>query len=271
MADVSIPTPIVTWMQARNWGPHHLEWHLTRMWDWFHARAAAGHAPSAGVVAYINAQGWTRHSVQEGGPGNGMEFLAMHRAMIHLLTEAFPGDAGLFTGWATPPQDPNDEDDPVTGAAPFDAQKALGIARIENDPASFSEEDGFGIFIETERRWSASNHLGVTSDTQSGVHNYLHGRWTDGNSPINLGDPEVNLFNARFWKLHGWIDKVWTAYRTHHGLSDTDPEYVAQIEHYREHMSATDHDHDHDELEAAAVKRRAVPRPAVLSDLFRMS
>jgi hypothetical protein len=266
MADISIPAPIVTWMQAREWGPHHLEWHLTRTWDVWHARAAAGDANAAQVVAFINAQGWSRASTQEGGPDNGLEFLAMHRAMIQLLKEAFPADAALFAGWSTPPQNPADADDPVPGGAAFDADKAGGIAQIEGHPELFPTENGYGVFIQTMLRWSAANPLGQTTDTKSGVHNYLHRRWTDTSSTINLGDPEVNLFNTRFWKLHGWIDRAWGAYRLHHGLSDTSPEYTALIAHYRAHMGGAEHDHH--AMATRAAKRTAVPRPAVLKDLF---
>jgi hypothetical protein len=39
----------------------------------------------------------------------------------------------------------------------------------------------------------------------------------------------VNLQNKRFWRLHGWIEARWTAFRTMNHLTETDPAYAAAI------------------------------------------
>lgn len=62
------------------------------------------------------------------------------------------------------------------------------------------------------------------------------------NSPINLGNPTVNIFNQRFWNLHGWIDHVWGAFKAK-GLSDTDAAYQKMIDHYFHMMSGHHHLH----------------------------
>lgn len=122
MADPVLPTPIRNWMRARNWGIHHLEWHTVRQWD----RLAPGEQRAA------ERQGWRRYPIQEGQDGNGLEFLVMHRAMIELLRETFPADAGLFVGWTVPPTDPADPNDPLPNGAttPFDPNKAAGIQAV---------------------------------------------------------------------------------------------------------------------------------------------
>lgn len=33
MADQPMPSEIIEWMAERNWGMHHIVWHLARIWD----------------------------------------------------------------------------------------------------------------------------------------------------------------------------------------------------------------------------------------------
>src|SRR5690242_11056352 len=103
MADSPLPDEVRMWMRMRNWGMHHLEWHTERQWDRL--------PPSA--IAWAQQQGWRRAQRQEGSPGNGFDFLLMHRAMIQLLREAFPQHADLFQGWANVPTNPTDPADPL--------------------------------------------------------------------------------------------------------------------------------------------------------------
>lgn len=241
MADVRVPDEIVVWMQERDWGNHHDMWHIVRRWDIYHARAEQGHPGSIQIVNYINANGWTRAPLQEGAAGNGLEFFAMHRAMLQLILEEFPQHAEYFQGWSTPPQDPEDPADPVPDGTTFDTSMAAGIRRIEEDPGSFPSEDELGRYIETAFRPTPQDPFASTQEAGAGVHNYMHRRWMDEFSDINIGDPRVNLFNARFWSLHGWIDRMWGRYREHQGLSDSDPEYRSLLQHHREHMGAVPH------------------------------
>ena len=67
MSDVSIPQEIIDFMQQRNWGNHHLHWHVVRIWDVL--------GPDG--QQWTEQQGWSRYEVQEGEETNGLEFLAM--------------------------------------------------------------------------------------------------------------------------------------------------------------------------------------------------
>ena len=234
MADIRIPEEIITWMTSRNWGPHHVEYHTVKRWDIWHHRAAGGDQGAIAVVNFMNDRGWQRPAIQEGGTGDGLEFLAMHRAMLLLIKQQFPMHAPWFEGWNSPPTDPSDAGDPVANNSAFEAQKIEAIRLIQTDANFFLSEDHFGIFTETNIQPTPANPDNRTKDRRYGVHNYLHGRWTDTTSPVNLGDPEVNIFNARFWKLHGWIDKAWTTFRGRRGLSDDEPQYKSTIERYTE-------------------------------------
>ncbi|HEV7227736.1 hypothetical protein [Brevundimonas sp.] len=243
MADPRLPTEIDAYMQSLQWGEHHDQWHYEQRYDFWRHLAANGNQAAAEIVAYGDSMGWSRGEYQEGAPGHGLHFLAMHRAMFQLLLENFPQHQELFQGWTTPPRDPHDADDPVASGDAFSAEKAEGIRMIESDHQWFGSEDEFALFLETNIRPTAEDPTVRTPDLRTAVHNYLHNRWTDGSSPVNLGDPIVNIYNARFWRLHGWIERVWTDYRRAVGLSDDDPDYRELVSHYRHMMEHGLHHH----------------------------
>lgn len=235
MANQPMPREIIDWLQQRGWGDHHLRWHVERRWDVFAARAP-------GVIAWAEQQGWARYPVQEGMAGNGLEFLAMHRAMIRALEKIFPQHAALFAGWPRVPEQPDDPDNPVPVTDPDDPPRPLDVAhvdaaaRLQDDPGSFATDDEFGAFVETTDRPTVDDPLAVSEEPGAGLHNYLHGRFSDETSPIDMGDPQVNLQNRLFWRLHGWIDRVWAGFREARGLQETDPGYVAALRAGTRHM-----------------------------------
>ena len=231
MVEPRMPSDVIAWMDARNWGSHHLEWHTVRQWGLLDA---AGRA-------WATSQGWTPASRQEGAAGNGLDFLLMHRAMIELLREAFPSHAALFVGWSQPPTDPNSRSDPMPAnpsSRTFSSDMRLAVRKLHSsvDLATFDSNDMFGLFVETQRRPTSANPRASSTDATAGIHNYLHNRFSDPSSDINLGRIETNLANARFWRLHGWIDARWTAFRRAKGLSDTDAAYVAALNAEKTHL-----------------------------------
>jgi hypothetical protein len=210
---LAMPKPLVTFLRTQSWGSHHLEWHTVRQWDRLQ--------PSD--QAYAKRQGWSRADVMEGAKGNGLEFLAMHRSMIRLLTAKFPEDAALFTGWTQPPTANGDNADPATDTDKFDPTKIPAIDKLQNHLADFKTDDELGLYIETTLRPTMANPNARAADKTTGLHNYLHYRFQDEKSKINMGDPSVNLQNKRFWRLHGWIESRWTAFRKLKNLSENDP------------------------------------------------
>ena len=236
MSDTSIPATIRTWSQNQLWGEHHLRWHIERIWDRL----------SPGARAQFSLQGWSRANRQEGVAGNGIDFLMMHRAMLKILRSQFPGDSSWFIGWLAPPTDPDDPIDPVPASTlprTFSTSMQQAIQRLTSDLNSFASEDELGLYIETRFRPVPGDPANQSPDMTSGIHNYMHGRFADSASAIDMGDPSVNLENARFWRLHGWIDQVWTNYRQLKGLSDTDAIYVARLNEEVQAMSAGGHHH----------------------------
>jgi hypothetical protein len=216
---LAMPKPLLTFLRTQDWGTHHLEWHTVRQWDRL----------SASDQAYAKRQGWARADIMEGSKGNGLEFLAMHRVMIRTLIEKFPANAALFNGWTKPPTDDNDPNDPSTDTAPFDAHKAAAIDKIQNHLADFKSDDELGLYLETTLRPTAHDPNARAADKSTGLHNYLHFRFQDAKSKIDIGDPSVNLQNKRFWRLHGWIESRWTEFRRIKNLKETDPMYLAAL------------------------------------------
>jgi ATP-dependent helicase YprA (DUF1998 family) len=106
------------------------------------------------------------------------------------------------------------------------------------------------MFIETSWRPFPNVPRRRAADKASGIHNYLHGRFTRASEDLDMGNPEVNIHNQRFWRLHGWIDRAWSVYRTASGRSDNDPVYKAAMEEARHHMM---------HMAPMAVRAEAVP------------
>ncbi|NBV47296.1 MAG: hypothetical protein EBR86_17085 [Planctomycetia bacterium] len=244
MAEPVMPAAMISWMNARNWGWHHLEWHTVRQWDRL----------SPSDQRWATSQGWKRAARQEGEPGNGLEFLVMHRAMLELVRERFPTASALLAGWGQVPLDPDDAQDPVPpgNPRPFSPTMKRDVDRVHDDAflRTLADDDAFGRLV------------------QSGVHNYLHNRFSVAGDPYDLGDPQVNLGNQRFWRLHGWLDGRWSAYRAAQGLPAEDATLRAAIDAEKAHLGMH---HMHGMVaaggraaraaggEAAAMRRVAVP------------
>lgn len=263
MADVTMPDEMVDWMKARDWGDHHLEWHVVRQWDIRVELSNQGHELSRRLIEFARSRGWRRAPLQEGERGNGLEFLLMHRAMLQLLREEFPERLALLVGWDSPPQDPNDPKAPVASGERFELLMTEAVIRIETAGHSFADEEDFALFLQTRLRPGPGDPFRRSTDPRAGLHNYLHNRWSDPTSEINLGDPTVNLYNRRFWELHGWIDLQWGRFREARGLSDTDPAYASDLQSHREMMK---HPLRHHHLLAAGGEGAIdAPRPRVPS------
>jgi hypothetical protein len=215
----AMPKAIIQYESAGQWGTMHLRWHTERQWNLLD--------PSD--RAWAQKQGWSATPIQEGQAGNGLEFLAMHRMMIQMLVAKFPSDKSLFTGWTAIPTKPGDKTAPTTSEA-FDPDMQKAIDTLDNHIDQFASDDAFGLYIETTLRPTSKNPDGRTTDATAGIHNYIHNRFANSSSSIDLGDPTKNLGNKVFWRLHGWIDARWTAFRAAKGLKDTDPTYVAAMQ-----------------------------------------
>lgn len=236
--DTPMPEEIIKWMEERRWGDHHTKWHTVRNWDLL----------TPEELANAVRMGWSRYKIQEGEEGNGLDFLAMHRVMIRMLRTAFPTHKALFDGWTTPPTDAfqTDEELPNKSRSPFSPLMTTAIFRLSRDQelVKFVGDDELGRYLETSLNPTPKESLRRSNDLTAGIHNYLHNRWTLETSPIDLGKPQVNINNVRFWRLHGWIDKRWEQYRLLTGKTEADVVYAAALKEGEEHLNPA-HDHQH--------------------------
>ena len=83
----------------------------------------------------------------------------------------------------------------------------------------FPTEGDLGKFIQ----------CGGMANGASSIHGALHFKWVVNASPYSLGKQPVNIDNYMFWKLHGWIDKIWERYRVAKGLTADEPKLVQAL------------------------------------------
>jgi hypothetical protein len=237
-----VPKNVHTYLETYQWGDYHIDFHMTRKW----------------FLLGDDGRGWLKRvgeamaDLQEGDPGNGLEFLTMHRAMIEHLRERW-GDEPVTTdpdgrktfnevldGWKT--------DEEVIAALEKqggDVQHFKdGLAKL-NDFASFQSEDEFGLFLQTTLRLTGEVDPNDTAKrfydrdmaTGAGLHNWLHGQFADSSSPIDVGNPQTNLSNIMFWRIHGWIEAKWQAFeKVHHRTPLEMMSYDQQLERFLLHM-----------------------------------
>lgn len=189
---------------------------------------------------------------QEGDPNNGIEFLAMHRAMLEYLKErfgstpitndpeGFPTVGRALEGWKT-------DEECARGLERFGGDSDTfrrGLVNINNF-AQFQSEDEFGNFMQTSMRLvgqvdpanPARRQYTYDRRPGSGVHNWLHGQLMDDSSPITVGDPRTNLPNILFWRIHGWIEAKWKQFEASRKRSDVEQSlYDGFMSQFRAHM-----------------------------------
>src|SRR4051812_41738064 len=192
-----VPQHVHEYLEKYQWGDYHIVFHMTRKW----------------YLLGDSGRTWLKHvgeasaDVQEGDPGNGLEFLTMHRAMIQHLrdrwgTEPVANDpdgrttfSQVLDGWKT-------DDDVINALTKKGGDVATFKAALTklNDFASFATEDEFGLFLQTTLRLSGevdpmdSSIRSYSRDmtTGAGIHNWLHGQFQDPSSPIDVGNPQTN-------------------------------------------------------------------------------
>jgi len=168
----------------------------------------------------VQKQNWPIPARQEGDPGNGLDFLAMHHDMIGDMKKQCANDPvamSALNGWAQLPApapwpyDPNDSKDGVAKATT--AVNLLNEMTSASDPASISKfktdfkqvtglefdkttPDQFGL-------WIQSSAAGLPN---SGIHNWMHNQYEVPGSPVEMDSFNKNVENQHFWGLHGFIE-----------------------------------------------------------------
>jgi len=237
-----LPQQVWDFLEGRAWGDFHLAFHMARKY----------------YVIGTQARQWLDNNkikpapFQEGDPNNGIEFLAMHRAMIEYLRQRFgslpvTNDPDgrrtvneVLDGWKT-------DDEAIQGLGKFNGNVATfraGLVNINNFN-QFKSEDEFGLFLQTGMRLIGQldpanpSRRRYNNDPRpgAGVHNWMHGQLMDDNSPITVGDPRTNLPNILFWRIHGWIENKWKQWEAARPRTSAESQlYNGLITQFRAHM-----------------------------------
>src|SRR5512139_3447123 len=116
-----VPKNVHDYLEKYQWGDYHIVFHMSRKWFLLGDQGRA----------WLKRVGESRPDLQEGDPGNGVEFLTMHRAMIEHLKER----------WGTEPVT-NDPDGRKTFSAVLDgyttdAQLIAALEKVGGDVTKF--------------------------------------------------------------------------------------------------------------------------------------
>jgi hypothetical protein len=208
--DLVLPKQVLAWMNERIWEKSHDAWHNVRR-----CRGGAFPGISGGTDISICMHTELIPDAQEcSGAEDGYQFLVMHRHMMQALRQAFPQHTQLFEGFPKFPY--NATDVPAQWQGRFGtgwSSQIKGLAdtleNVEGNLSRFPTEGDLGKYIQ----------CGMSTNGASSIHGALHFKWLVNDSPYSLGKQAVNIDNYMFWKLHGWIDKVWERYRVAKGLT----------------------------------------------------
>lgn len=109
--DVLLPQEMLDWLEEQNWIQEHGDWHAIRRWDQGCQRSTSG--GSCQSTDALTARGLSRAAIQEGEPGDGYDFLLMHRHMIRGFQEAFPKHVEQIRGFHGVPTSKDDPENPI--------------------------------------------------------------------------------------------------------------------------------------------------------------
>lgn len=216
--DAVLQPEIITWMEDHEWQEAHFQWHNVRRCGGFGAGGGGDFnpcdypelAPDANECE--NAQ-------------DGYEFLVMHRHMLESLRQLFPSHVDQFEGWDKWPaaSDYPELLQPYFKNWSNDVLNEASIAdNIEDNIDMFATEGEFGMWIQCG---SLRGGVGANS-----LHGALHfNGYPQNNQSHSVANQRRNLDSFIFWKLHGYIDKVWERYRLAKGQAPDEPALRTEI------------------------------------------
>ncbi|KYG02224.1 hypothetical protein BE21_05495 [Sorangium cellulosum] len=216
--DLTVQPEVIAWMQENEWQAAHFEWHSIR-------RCGPGALGGMSRVDICNSSVPVPSDQECKTTGDGFQFLAMHRHMIQSLKQLWPNHSEQFEGFDKFPT--SAEELPQQWRADFRPWSATTIANAKiadeidkpENLSRFPDEGAFGMWLQC----FTGQAIPGASVTASGLHGELHFKWVrSNNTDHGLGNQFTNIDNYMFWKLHGWIDKVWEKYRVAKGLSPDD-------------------------------------------------
>ena len=160
--EVLLPKEMTDWLMEQNWIQEHGDWHNIRRCD---QKKLAGMLPPGATPMLpganlspimsedaLSARGLKCAPIQESEPGDGYDFLVMHRHMIRGFMQAFPGHAGLLRGFGHVPLSKGDPENPIAWVDVKWNDDALNsidwMVNIDAHAAAFASEDDYGKWVQ---------------------------------------------------------------------------------------------------------------------------
>lgn len=211
--DAVLQPEVIAWMEENEWQEAHFQWH--------NVRRCGGFAPPGGGGNF-NPCDYPELAPEANECENardGYEFLVMHRHMLESLRQLWPSHTDLFEGWDKWPE----ATDYPELLQPYFRNWSADVAReaaildnIEDNSAMFADEGELGMWIQC-----GSLRGGVGANN---LHGALHfNGYPQNNQSHSVANQRRNLDSFVFWKLHGYIDKIWERYRIAKGQTPDEP------------------------------------------------
>lgn len=219
--DAVLQPEIISWMEEHEWQEAHFQWHQVR-------RCGGGGGFGGG-----GGGGFDPCSYPELAPDanecenaqDGYEFLVMHRHMLQALRQLWPSHTDQFEGWDAWPKAADYPEllRPYYKDWSSDVLSEAAIAdNIEDNLSMFANEGEFGMWIQCG---SLRGGVGANS-----LHGALHfNGYPQNNQSHSVANQRRNLDSFVFWKLHGYIDKIWERYRVAKGQAPNDEDLQKEI------------------------------------------
>ena len=225
MSYPDLPVTVKSMLANEQVRTHHHLWHFVRNrenWEGLPATAQV----------QLGAGGWAAPRF-EGNPGSGIDFLGMHREMIHMtnVAMAHAGDSNWpkVLGWDPIPWRDDDSDWPVptwqqtppswASQEQWDRFTAIAVRARSAERIEEMKEVAATVRDPQRLRQMTLDQLGT--DVEWSIHGWMHIRWSGSPHPDGFSTDVSNdwLFvpwsshvNKHFWKVHGWIDECITAW-----------------------------------------------------------
>jgi hypothetical protein len=219
--DAVLQPEIIAWMEKKEWQEAHFQWHNVRRCVSGGGGFGGGFGGGGGDASAFNpcdVPALLPDANECENAQDGYEFLVMHRHMIQSLKQLFPSHADQFEGW---------DEWPAAGDYPellrpyFNEwsqqvlQNASILDNIEDNLDMFANEGELGMWFQCG---GLSGGVGTSS-----LHGALHfNGYPQQNQSHSVANQRRNLDSFLFWKLHGYMDKVWERYRVAKGLAPTE-------------------------------------------------
>lgn len=217
--DAVVQPEVIKWMEDHAWQEAHFTWHEARRCSSFGVRS--------GVVNPCNFPEMKPEQNECAGAQDGYEFLVMHRHMIQSLKQLWPKHSAQFEGWNKFPAKSDYPDIVQTYFRNWTSQNTTNASLADSIDTMSKDE--------VLRRWPTEGDFGkwiqCGGASDSGLHGALHfNGYPPNNQTHSIANQRRNIDAFLFWKLHGWIDKVWEKYRVKTGADNTKlkKEMVAQ-------------------------------------------